>query len=163
MLYITEISVPDRLANSGDNFTFGDVFQKTITIPAKIKAIKSFCAFAVLDSQTKMGHLETEEEGVSVKKELLTPQIGSVSLCMNKTDVIVAGSPLYSVRDLRQKSYASNKVDFSEQVKIQGGSSLTITIEEKEETPFVTGDLYYSYNEPRKNAYTVKIYLEYDK
>lgn len=163
MLYVAEIEIPDRLAD-GNDFTFGDVFEKTIVLPAKVRKIKSFCCFAELDPCTKMTHLEyTDENDNTTVKDILSAQLGSLSICMNKTDVIVANSPIYSCENLHDCSFNGNKVEFDNPISVTSGTSVKFTVEEKEETPIATSGLYYSYNQPRRNKYTVKIYLEYDK
>ena len=163
MLYVAEIVIPDRLSK-GKSFTFGDVFQKTIVLPAKVRKIKSFCCFAELDTCTKLTHLEfTDENDTTTAKEILSAQIGSLSICLNKTDVIVVNSPIYSCDDLNDCSFKGNKVEFDKPINVTAGTSVKFTVEEKEITPVSTSSLYYTYNQPRRNNYTVKIYLEYDK
>lgn len=163
MLYVTDIEIPDRLSSDAE-FNFGDVFQKIVVLPAKIRKIRSFCCFAELDICSKMKHLEiTDENETTTKKDVLSAQVASLSMCLNKTNTIMANSPVYAVDELHDTSFKGNKVDFDASIDVPSGSTLLLTVEEKEDTPFATSELYYTYNQPRRNKYTVKIYLEYDK
>lgn len=181
MLYIAEIEVPNRSA-------WGNVFQRTVNIPSKVRNIKSICCFAVLDGKMSKGSdkrmipdrnrkkVESGPGGITVEwNDFYSIQIGNVSISVNNTKTILAGTPLVAMNmnsspangasNLRYDStFANNKIELSEQVELKGGSTLTIVVEERDTAPNYTKSAYHPlFSNYSSNNYKVKIYIEYDR
>lgn len=189
MLYVTEISVPNKT-------DWGLAIKKTVNLPTKISKIKSVCFFAELQHEyDKNGNLKNAFVPDRFTKRIWTPAgayvpniewfdfysatIGNISLTLNNTNCIIAGSPIYALNTTQDVSggrehdinlrydgtYTNNKVEFSEPINVRGGSPLTIIIEEKDIAPNAkeSGMHPAARGSYRSNAYKVKIYLEYDR
>ncbi len=191
MLYVTEILVSHK-----DKKDWGIVLNKTVNLPSKIHKIKSVCFFAELQHEfDDNGNLTSAFVPDRFIKRIWTPEgamtpniewfdfysatIGTVSITINKTNCIIANSPLYAINTTKDISggkesdinlrydgtYKNNKVELPEVVKLCGGEPLTIIVEEKDVAPnqkesgvhpLAKGG-YYS------NAYKIKVYIEYDR
>ena len=186
MLYIVEIEVPQKP-------TWGHVIQKTINIPSKVHRVKSLCFFAVLGKEYERKDassvadtkafipdrnrkkVESSQGGISVEwNDFYSIQIGNVSVSINNTLPIRAGSPIVALNMLRgisdatnlrfDQTYNSNKVELSEPIELKGGSTMNIVIEESDLSPSLKNSGYHPMENGKDyNKYTVKVYIEYDK
>ena len=181
MLYIAEIEVHNRSE-------WGNVFQRTVNIPSKVRNIKSICCFAVLNGLTAKGHdkimlpdrnrkkVESGQGGTTIEwNDFYSIQIGNVSISVNNTKTILAGTPLVALNmnssttlganNLRYDStFANNKIELSESIEVKGGSTLTIIVEERDSEPNLKRSAYHPMESGYvSNNYKVKIYIEYDR
>lgn len=182
MLYVAEIVIDNKPEAS-----WGQIYNHTINLPAKIGKIRGVCFFAELGRSINKYNITSaflpdrrikkqtaSQSGWEIeKKDFYSLQIGCVSLCLNRTNVIISGSPLNAINvcdtvtdtsNLRyDQTYNNNKVEFSESIPVTGGSTLTVIVEEKDIFPAVKRSGYHPLNTNVVTNYKIKVYIDYDR
>ncbi len=171
MLWVTDIKIANRES-------FGGVFQSSIVLPSKIARIKSLVVYAILDDTTILKQAEELINNELLKRKVLrgviSPQIATLSMTLNNTQVIAANTPVCDIHNLDDKTFSVNKVQMQESVNVPQGSVMNILVEEKMNTPFVDKNYIKQITNKGKtnnpypnveytNSYTIKICVEYDK
>ena len=106
----------------------------------------------------------------------ISSQIGVVSLSLNNTQIIADSTPLCVTQHLTKQGVVPNTITLPKDEIVQGGSFLRVIIEEQQLSPFLTKEEWEAISDAHKesyygtgnteivptNAYTAKIYLNYD-
>lgn len=184
MIWLSEIKI-------GNRASFGGVFQNSIVLPSKISKIKAFAVYAEADSTSVFKEVEESvilrEPIIGIKKTvsrpslnkktlrgIVTPQIATLSITLNSTNVVLSNVPVCDINNLNKPSFNANKIGLQEILEVPKGSVLNILIEEKDLSPFVDNDYVKKITSNGKinnpypeveytNSYSVKICVEYDK
>lgn len=172
MIYIAELTIDNREI-------WGNATHIDIPLPSRIRHIKGYMANIIPTEYTILNaDIDIDDTSNSINSiQYKCVPIGSISLCINNTNVIASNCPAYILSLLNKCStYSRNIVKLQKKISIASGSILRVCYEERLYNPFVDNNIDSELAKKIKlahfphlekiplltNSYTLKIYIDYD-